>query len=108
MKNLESFHKKNKFLIILVFILIPLLVFLPKAGSAFFPLNWSDLNFQMRYQAQWYRVRLENRIEIFDPFENKTAIGAEVGLFLVDRNVSSSILTSFCLHGLKRLGVNKV
>ena len=56
---------------ILVLILIPLLVFLPKAGSAFFPLNWSDLNFQMRYQAQWYRVRLENRIEIFDPFENK-------------------------------------
>ena len=71
MKNLEDFHKKNKFLLIPVLNLIPLLVLLPKTGSAFFPLNWSDLNFQMRYQAQWYRVRLENRIEIFDPFENK-------------------------------------
>ena len=71
MEYLESFHIKNKFLIILVLILIPLLLFLPKAGFAFFPLNWSDLNFQMRYQAQWYRVMLENRIEIFDPFENK-------------------------------------
>ena len=71
MEYLKSFHIKNKFLKILVLILIPLLIFLPKAGSAFFPLNWSDLNFQMRYQAQWYRVRLENRIEIFDPFANK-------------------------------------
>ena len=71
MKNLEDFHKKNKYLIILVFNLIPLLVFLTKTGFAFFPLNWSDLNFQMRYQAQWYRVRLENRIEIFDPFAIK-------------------------------------
>ena len=71
MKNLESFHIKNKFLKILILILIPFLVFLPKAGYSFFPLNWSDLNFQMRYQAQWYRVRLENRIEIFDPFANK-------------------------------------
>ena len=71
MKNLEDFHKKYKFLIILVLILIPLLVFLPKTGSAFFPLNWSDLNFQMRYQAQWYRVRLENRIEILIPLQIK-------------------------------------
>ena len=87
MKNLEYFHKKNKFLIILVLILIPLLVFLPKTGSAFFPLNWSDLNFQMRYQAQWYRVRLENRIEIFDPFANKMGeVGKKNLKFMPERD----------------------
>ena len=87
MKNLEDFHKKNKFLIILVFNLIPLLVFLPKTGSAFFPLNWSDLNFQMRYQAQWYRVRLENRIEIFDPFANKMGeVGKKNPKFMPERD----------------------
>ena len=87
MKNLESFQIKNKFLIIPVLILIPLLVFLPKTGSAFFPLNWSDLNFQMRYQAQWYRVRLENRIEIFDPFANKMGeVGKKNPKFMPERD----------------------
>ena len=87
MKNLESFQIKIKFLIIPVLILIPHVVFLPKSGFGFFPLNWSDLNFQMRYQAQWYRVRLENRIEIFDPFENKMGeMGKKNPKFMPERD----------------------
>ena len=41
----------------------------------------------MRYQAQWYRVRLENRIEIFDPFANKMGeVGKKNPKFMPERD----------------------
>ena len=55
----------------LKFFLTSSFVALPLQGLAYFPMSWSDLNYQMRYQAQWYRVMIENRVEVFDPFNSK-------------------------------------
>ncbi len=77
----------NRFFIIHFLVLVPLLMLLPRLSNAFFPMSWSDLNFQMRYQAQWYRVRLENRIEIFDPFENKMGeMGKKIPRLMPERD----------------------
>ena len=78
---------KNRFFIIHFLVLVPVLMLLPRLSNAFFPMSWSDLNFQMRYQAQWYRVRLENRIEIFDPFENKMGeMGKKIPRLMPERD----------------------
>ena len=78
--------KKNYLNLILIFFTFALMI-IPKEGKTFFQLEWSDLNFQMRYQAQWYRVRLENRIEIFDPFENKMGeMGKKNPKFMPERD----------------------
>ena len=59
-----------KFFLLSWVLLIPMLVLFPHQGLTFFPMSWSDLNYQMRYQAKWYRIRLENRVEVFDPFKS--------------------------------------
>ena len=45
-----------------------MLMFIQKPLNAYYPLDWEDLNFQMRFQANWYRIRMETRVEVFDPF----------------------------------------
>ena len=45
-----------------------MLMFMPQSLNAFYPLDWEDLNYQMRFQANWYRIRMETRVEVYDPF----------------------------------------
>ena len=68
--SLSMVHS-NKAYSFLMLLLVFLLILLPIQSLAFFPMSWSDLNYQMRYQAKWYRIRLENRVEVFDPFDTR-------------------------------------
>jgi len=51
-----------------VIILVGTLFYIAAPATAFFPLTWDDLMFQMEKRMSWKRAKMETIIQVFDPF----------------------------------------
>jgi len=51
-----------------IILLLEILFNLSNSASAFYPISWDDLMFQMEKRMSWQAARMETVVQVFDPF----------------------------------------
>jgi hypothetical protein len=51
-----------------IILLLVILFNLSNSASAFYPISWDDLMFQMEKRMSWQAARMETVVQVFDPF----------------------------------------